>query len=170
MPTPTPAHLPAELFHTLVRHAPLVSVDLICRDPQGRVLLGWRSNRPAQDAWFVPGGRILKDERVAQALGRLLHAELAVLPAHHSAPQFAGAFEHLYADNAAALPGWGTHYVVLAYQLTLAADAPLQADAQHQHLRWFAVDELLAHPQVHDNTKAYFDARVGQTHLPGTAA
>jgi len=32
------------------------------------------------------------------------------------------------------------------------------------------VDELLAHPQVHDNTKAYFDASVGQTQLPGTAA
>jgi colanic acid biosynthesis protein WcaH len=160
------AALPADLFYTLVQHTPLVSVDLICRDAQQRVLLGWRSNRPAQASWFVPGGRIRKDERVAQVLARLLQTELGLAPQHHSPPQFFGAFEHLYEDNAAAAPGWGTHYVVLAYELQLSADAPLQADAQHQQLRWFSQAELLANAQVHENTKAYFEASIGSTRLP----
>jgi colanic acid biosynthesis protein WcaH len=33
-----------------------VSIDLIVRDADGRVLLGLRNNRPARDWWFVPGG------------------------------------------------------------------------------------------------------------------
>lgn len=171
-PTPVAApaaFLPAELFNTLVQHAPLVSVDLLCRNAQGQVLLGWRANRPAQGAWFVPGGRIRKDERVAQALPRLLLAELGLHPQDHSAPQFHGAFEHLYEDNAAGQPGWGTHYVVLAYTLTLHPGVALTADAQHRQLRWFDLAELLADPSVHENTRAYWHPSAGRTWLPGQA-
>ncbi|NDY93969.1 NUDIX domain-containing protein [Ideonella livida] len=129
------------------------------------VLLGWRANRPAQNAWFVPGGRIRKDERVSQALARLLQTELGLAPADHSPPQFLGAFEHLYADNALDAPGFGTHYVVLAYTLQLQPDAPLQADAQHAGLRWWDLPTLLADLSVHENTRAYFDSAVGNTRL-----
>ena len=41
MSCPQPrTHLPRETLVEVVRHTPLVSIDLICRDPQGRVLLG----------------------------------------------------------------------------------------------------------------------------------
>ena len=54
-------------FLAVVAHAPLVSLDLVVRDPDGCVLVGLRTNRPAQGSWFVPGGRIYKNERVAEA-------------------------------------------------------------------------------------------------------
>jgi hypothetical protein len=40
--------------------APLVSFDLIIRDPDGRALLRLRTNDPAKGFYFVPGGRILE--------------------------------------------------------------------------------------------------------------
>ena len=32
------------------------------------VLPGWRNNLPARNYWFVPGGRIYKDESIRNAL------------------------------------------------------------------------------------------------------
>lgn len=37
----------------IVRYAPLVSIDIILRDPQGYALLGLRVNEPAKGKYFV---------------------------------------------------------------------------------------------------------------------
>ena len=51
-------------FLHIVDATPLVSIDLVLRNERDEVLLGQRKNRPAQGIWFVPGGRIRKNERV----------------------------------------------------------------------------------------------------------
>jgi hypothetical protein len=51
-------------FHSVVRLAPLVSIDLIIRNARGEVLLGLRNNEPAKGLFFVPGGIIRKQERL----------------------------------------------------------------------------------------------------------
>lgn len=146
-------------FLQLVRTAPLVSVDLVVRDPAGRALVGWRVNRPARDAWFVPGGRVYKDERLDDAFRRITAAELG-RASERSAASFLGVFEHLYDDNGLDAPGVGTHYVVLAYGLHVDGDFRLP-DAQHSAWRWMTSAELLAEPAVHPNTRAYFEAPRG---------
>ncbi|MDP2000518.1 MAG: hypothetical protein Q8K22_13130 [Rhodoferax sp.] len=52
-----------DTFLDVVNHTPLVAVDLVLVRGGHEVLLGLRNNRPAQGFWFVPGGRILKNER-----------------------------------------------------------------------------------------------------------
>lgn len=152
--------LARELFLLVVEHSPLISIDLIARRPDGTVLLGYRRNRPAQGFWFVPGGRILKGERMADALVRIVRRELGeAVPV--SGWRSTGVFEHLYDDNFAGVEGVGTHYVVLPHSLDVAADVVLAPDDQHDALRWFAVDELLAHADVHAYTKAYFADAAG---------
>lgn len=145
---------PGQLLE-VIRLTPLVSIDLIVRDPQGRVLAGLRTNRPAQDCWFVPGGRICKDERLADAFRRITRSELGTA-IEISQAHFRGVYEHLYDDNFAGVPGLGTHYVVLAYELHLDTPLPELPADQHEAFRWFRVAELLAAPDVHTNTKAYF--------------
>lgn len=139
----------------VIRRAPLVSIDLILRDDLGRVLLGLRSNRPAQHTWFVPGGAMRKAETLDAAFARIAADEIG-LSLRRADARFRGVYEHFYDDNFAGAPGFGTHYVVLAHELTvagLAARGPLD---QHRELRLFDVDELLARDDVHANTKAYF--------------
>jgi hypothetical protein len=51
---------------TVIRHAPLVAIDLIIRNARDEVLLGLRKNEPAKGCYFVPGGTILKSERLAE--------------------------------------------------------------------------------------------------------
>jgi colanic acid biosynthesis protein WcaH len=143
---------PAE-FTQVVRLTPLVSIDLVVRNAAGEMLVGWRRNRPARDTWFVPGGRIGKDERIAAAFTRLAQDELNAALRIEDA-RFLGVFEHLYGDNFAGEPGFGTHYVVLAYAVQAAADLALP-EAQHSRYRWISDAALLADPAVHANTRAY---------------
>ena len=146
--------LPKETFDLVVRHTPLVSFDLLVRDAQGRLLVGRRTNRPAQNTWFVPGGCIEKDERLAAAFRRITRMELGV-EIDLSTTRFVGYFEHLYPDNRSGLPGFGTHYIVLAHEISGRAFGSLPQD-QHAAYRWVSDAEALADPEVHENTKAYF--------------
>jgi colanic acid biosynthesis protein WcaH len=147
------AFLPPEVFSVVVRSTPLVSIDLLVRDAEGRLLVGRRRNQPARGCWFVPGGRIGKDERLADAFARITGDELGVsLRREHS--RFVGVFEHFYPENALEAPGFGTHYVVLAHELVRMTLTTLPA-AQHAAYRWLGNAALLADPEVHENTKAY---------------
>lgn len=147
------ALLEPDIFRTLVRHAPLVSIDLLLRDQQARLLVGRRRNRPAGGTWFVPGGRIAKDEKLADAFARLTREELGTSMAITQG-RFVGVFEHLYADNAFGEPGYGTHYIVLAYALDARSELRLPT-TQHTAYRWLSDAQALADPGVHENTKAY---------------
>jgi len=148
--------LSREEFLEVVERTPLVSIDLIVRRSDGRVLLGRRANEPAKGCWFVPGGRILKNERLADAFRRICDAELGE-PFAITDAKFLGVFEHLYPTNFAEKPGTGTHYVVLAYELHVD-DLPdkLPAD-QHGEFDWFNVQGILKTGIVHENTRAYFN-------------
>jgi colanic acid biosynthesis protein WcaH len=140
-------------FARIIEATPLVSIDLVLRNPQGEVLLGRRRNRPAQGYWFVPGGRIRKDERSQDAFRRIAQAELGLALAPG---RLLGVFDHLYEDNYFGIPDLRTHYVVLACEAEIDADRKLQPDEQHAELRWWPVEQLRASAEVHDNTKLYF--------------
>ncbi|WP_188925660.1 NUDIX domain-containing protein [Shewanella algicola] len=62
----------------MIENTPLVSIDFVVYNQKGEVLLGKRNNRPAQGGWFVPGGRIKKDELMSAAFKRLAKNELGV--------------------------------------------------------------------------------------------
>ncbi|AJZ58278.1 GDP-mannose mannosyl hydrolase [Paraburkholderia fungorum] len=143
-------------FLDVVRLTPLVAIDLIVRDAEARVLIGHRRNRPARDTWFVPGGRIHKDETLDAAFARIADAELGIARLARSTARFEGVFEHHYEDNFAAEPGVSTHYIVLAYALQLTSTVPVGRLDQHSEYLWLSPAALLARPDVHENTKAYF--------------
>jgi len=140
-------------FLRVVELTPLVAIDLVVCSSQGQILMGKRVNRPAQDFWFVPGGRIMKGERLEEAFRRISSAELGLTCKIEDA-RLLNAFTHLYDDNFAGAPGISTHYVVLAYRLDLDLDLMRLPPQQHQGYRW--VDENDATGNVHPNSLAYF--------------
>ena len=151
----TPPHLDVSSFKAVVRNTPLVSIDLIITDSEGKVLVGERANDPAKGFWFVPGGRIRKGETLASAFHRLLLGETG-LSRSISDAAFLGVFEHHYETNTFNDPDFGTHYVVLGYRVPIGGRPAIRQDDQHLHMQWMSEAAILDAPAVHENTKAYF--------------
>jgi colanic acid biosynthesis protein WcaH len=145
--------LDAITFKHVIGNTPLVSIDLIVQNSKGEVLLGQRNNRPAQGYWFVPGGRILKNESLTAAFSRLTINELGQERAIADAT-LQGPYDHFYSDSVFG-EAPSTHYVALAYRLDVTGLTALPEE-QHSDYRWFSVAELLANPMVHKHTKVYF--------------
>ncbi|PSU88001.1 GDP-mannose mannosyl hydrolase [Photobacterium kishitanii] len=146
--------LDKQTFQTVVAHTPLISLDLIVENIDGQVLLGQRLNKPAQGYWFVPGGRVLKDETMEHAFSRLTREELGV-ELQLSDATLIGPFEHFYDDNFSG-DDFTTHYVVLGYRLTLDVLLNHLPQEQHAHYQWLDVAALLGADDVHYHTKLYF--------------
>ena len=138
-------------FRRAVEMLPLVSIDLLLHDGQGRYLTGLRSNPPAQGAWFVPGGRIRKNEPLALALDRIAREELG-LHAMAAAWTPCGVHEHFYSTNFAGEINRSTHYIVLAYEAERALDPASLPHAQHRGYRWLSPAAIVADPDVHPYT------------------
>lgn len=145
---------PAE-FESVIRLTPLVALDLIVQSPEGKILVGRRTHEPAKNVFFVPGGRITKNETRAAAFKRLSREELG-LDIEIGVARFRGVAEHLYPTNRFEREGFGTHYITLAYEMELSLETALLPRDQHGEYRWMSPAEILVSPEVHENTKAYF--------------
>ncbi|WP_434514384.1 GDP-mannose mannosyl hydrolase [Dechloromonas sp. ARDL1] len=167
--------LDRQAFLSVVDRTALVSVDLIVVRDASEVLLGLRKNRPAKDVWFVPGGRIFKNEKIADALIRVAGSELGLgEEIRHGTihPKPIGCFEHFYPDCFAEEPRISTHYVVLGHLVEVPHDFRLPAaDTQHATFRWWPIEEAAAARDVHQYTKDYLvSAYLDLKHLPKLAA
>ncbi|MBC7619256.1 MAG: NUDIX domain-containing protein, partial [Candidatus Saccharibacteria bacterium] len=143
--------LTKDVFLSVVDAAPLVAMDLVVVRGGTEILLGLRNNRPAQGFWFVPGGRIRKNEPMQAALARVAQDELGLaLASLPQPPVHIGAYEHFYADCFAGDVGVSTHYVVMGNLVQLPAGTELAAaDAQHSALRWWPLAEAAQSAEVH---------------------
>lgn len=148
--------LPDETFKSVIQHTPLISIDLIVRNEQGEVLLGKRVNAPAKGYWFVPGGRVRKNETLDDAFVRLVREELGIESGITRADgKFLGVFEHFY-DDCVFGNDVSTHYIVLGYEIRQKIGLQLP---QQQHLSYQLFEENLIFKMdsVHQYTKSYFE-------------
>ncbi len=142
-------------FSMVIEKTPLISIDLIVKNSKDEVILGKRVNDPAKGSWFVPGGRIFKDETLDEAFSRIVREELG-LEIQREEAKFYGVYEHFY-KNSVFGDDFGTHYVVLAHKFITNDD--LRLNSQHEEYRWFGMDEILNTKEVHKYTKNYFQGR-----------
>ena len=149
--------LSKETFQTIVASTHLFSIDLIVRNAKGEILLGHRLNRPALGFWFVPGGRILKNESLDSAFMRICMAELGTCYARKYA-RLLDLYQHFYKDSVFGEEP-DTHYIVAGYLLDIKdTDVLLLPDTQHSQFRWMHPDDIKNNSSVHPHTLAYLEA------------
>ena len=144
--------LSSDKFKSIIKDTVLVSIDLIVRNANNEILLGLRNNRPAQGNWFVPGGRVLKDEPLDIAFERLINTELNSQVENGT---FKGIYQHFYNDNVFN-ESFSTHYIVMAYEILIDGDLASLPVIQHDDYQWFSAKSLLDNKNVHKHTKWYF--------------
>lgn len=139
--------IPDAAWGAIVENVPLVSVDLVVTCDDG-VVLGKRTNRPAKGEWFVPGGTVRKNERLAEAVDRIADAELGVTV---EIDERLGVYEHFY-DTSDVNGVDSKHYVAIGYAVTPDSTA-FAGDDQHEELRTFPAPP----PDLHPYVRAYLE-------------
>lgn len=167
--------LPASQFAAACEALPLVSIDLVLTDEAGRLLLGLRRNAPARDWWFTPGGRIRKNEPLAEARQRIAAEELGLPEATLRRATLMGAWDHFYPDSAFD-PDVSTHYVNLALWLALTAEEvtaltlPKGDGEQHAGWQWMPLAQAEQDKGVHPHVQVYAGWVLGERRLAGPLA
>jgi len=70
--------LEQKIYNQIKRQFPIVAVELLIINSDNNVLMLKRSNEPAKDSWWIPGGRILFGESKMDAAKRLLKDECGI--------------------------------------------------------------------------------------------
>ena len=71
-------HIPDDLYRTIVGCMPIPFADAAVVSDAGAVLLLKRKAPPAVGQWWVPGGRVLKGERMAETAARKAREEVGL--------------------------------------------------------------------------------------------
>lgn len=142
-------------FLTVIDLVPLFAMDLVVMNEHDEILLGKRLNRPAKNFWFVPGGRVYKNESLKQAFKRLTLDELG-LEVEMQKTRLLGIFEHFYEDNVFG-EGVSTHYINAPhfFRIKKAELVDLPLGSQHESYQWLKLSDIVNQADVHENTKAY---------------
>lgn len=129
--------LPRDEYEQILERVPILCVDGVILNHDGRYLLVKRNNAPLQHEWWVPGGRVLKGESLEQAFHRKMREELGIdvkilMPI--------GFFEERHVDDPRGGPE-GVHAVSIVF---CAVPLSLDVKLDDQSAEWGLFDELPA--------------------------
>jgi len=140
-------------FKRVVQHAPLFAIDLVVVNEKDEILVGRRTNPPAKETWFVPGGRVYKNETLQQAIQRISISELN----HELAREeliFLGMFEHFYTDSFFG-SDVSTHYINATHAIRIKAGLMNLPNEQHESYKWVNVRSFHSDAKIHENSKLF---------------
>jgi len=137
--------IPQESWREIVRHVPIVSVDLLVRH-DGGVVLGKRKNEPGRGEWFTPGGRVRKGETLDAATHRVAHQELGVAV---DIERRLGAYEHFWEGSE--FDDVATKQYLANGVIVRPREGSVTPDDQHSELRTFEPP----FPDIHPYVEAY---------------
>ena len=133
--------IPADLFGRIQKNVPIVCVDLVIirQKPAGiEVLLIKRKLVIGFGKWCLIGGRVLKGETLAQAVGRQARRELGISvafvpPWHANSPVWVS-------DEPDADPQ--KHSICMVYLVVIDSGVPAASGPEFSESRWFKIEEL----------------------------
>lgn len=143
-------------FKGLVSNAPLFAIDLVVVNSRQQLLVGLRKNAPARGFWFVPGGRVYKNEPQQQAFSRITHQELGCTFNIENAVLL-GVYDHFYDDSVFG-SDISTHYVNTPYLLQVDEKTLMLPKEQHSSYKWVALSSLESDQSVHHFSKVFLAA------------
>ena len=68
-----------DLYKEIIQALPVLCVDLLIKNSDGKYLLHLRDNEPLKNEWWVPGGRVYKEEKIQSAASRKCKEELGLV-------------------------------------------------------------------------------------------
>jgi ADP-ribose pyrophosphatase YjhB (NUDIX family) len=136
--------IPNELYRQIVASMPIVCVDLLVIDIDGRLLLLQRRDEPARGRWWFPGGRVHLGETRVEAAARKLSEECGRCPDECTTAELITA-DVMLSDDQGAL----RHAVSTVFRIKMSkAGTSLQLDEHSEAAEWRAPAAWL-HEDLH---------------------
>lgn len=140
-------------FKQVVQHAPLFAIDLVVLNERNDVLVGERVNAPAKGAWFVPGGRVYKNESLEEAFKRISLNEIGIEIERKQAG-FLGLFDHFYEESFFS-QDVSTHYINATHVVHVSTGLLVLPKEQHETYHWLPIDNMQLNNAVHKYSKIF---------------
>jgi colanic acid biosynthesis protein WcaH len=136
--------IPQDLYDLILTHMPIACVD-IAIVANGAVLLVQRNDPPARGQWWVPGGRVLKSERMRDTALRKAREEVGlechVGPIIHTA-------ETIFPDGPRGIAVHSINSCFLLYPTDSLAAGSVHLDEHHGSWKWVKGIPTDLHPYV----------------------
>jgi len=145
--------LSLEDFKQVVKNAPLFAIDFVVVNDKQQILVGQRKNAPAKGYWFVPGGRVLKEESLEKAFIRLSQSELGYKVQRNQA-WLLDLYDHFY-DHSFFSETVSTHYINATHVIKSDSNLLDLPEDQHSEYRWIDIDDLAQNNDVHQYSKIF---------------
>ncbi len=146
--------LDKNLWKIIVENMPIPAKDLLFYSKNKGLLMGKRMNKPAKNYYFVPGGRVFKNESRNDAIKRISiqEVDLSIDPEECFS---IGVYDHYYDDSIWENTKITTHYIIEAILIPIKDNQKIfNVDSQHSEFIWINqtnVDNL----NVHKYSKKY---------------
>ncbi len=139
---PVKKKIPEKIYRKIRRSMPLVCVDVVITDGKS-FLLAKRTNEPEKNKWWIPGGRLLKNELLKEAAGRLLKQETGL---KGKIDELLG-FDEIF-HSPGYFPGTTAHNVAFIFKANVSRNGKLKLDKQNSDAKWFSKINSSWHPYV----------------------
>ena len=133
-------------YNQVLSLVPIVCVDCIVVNDRGEYLLVRRANEPFKSEFWIPGGRVYKNERLINAVHRKMREEIGV---EVEIIRNVGFFEEFLEKTAQDIEN-GAHTVSIVY-LVKPKNLDIKIDGQSSEWAWF--NELPAKFKEYVNLK-----------------
>ena len=151
--------LSVESYIDMVASSQLISIDLLVRNKDGKILLGKRRISPAKGWYFVPGGRVYKNETLKEGATRVLRCETGL----KMKLQPRCVSEHIYPENFCGAKDQNgkvinTHYVCFAFDVDVESSS-VDENAfklQHEDMIWVDPEDISSRADIHEYVRLYF--------------
>ena len=125
-------NLPVDEYRRVLETMPIVCVDGLIVDEQGKFLLVKRENEPLKGEYWFPGGRLLRGEKIEAAIRRKMREELST---EVEVIKLLGHFEEFYERTEQGNPA-GLHAISFVFLLRLVQE-DIRLDDQSADWGWF---------------------------------
>ena len=141
--------IPPKLYKKITATVPLSCVDLVIKR-KNQFLLVRRIEKPAQNKWWFPGGRIFFNEKMESTVRRKLREEINVLKPKKI--EFLGVGETMFKDGYFSKPAHTVNHVFLV-EIGDKEGRQIKIDKTSSDYQWFSGIKKEFHPYMKEFLK-----------------